>query len=553
MKGKVYLAVRGAVERLIKEGRLKEGPIPEIMIQTPPDQRYGDFSTNIAMLLASSQGISSRDIAMMLRDRIEDEAFERVEVAGPGFLNFFIRDSEWPKLLSHIHSRREDYGSSDLGKGKRVLVEFVSANPTGPLHLGHGRGAALGDSLCRILSYCGFEVVREFYINDAGRQIELLGRSIYSVWKRKRDPNYPFPEDGYRGSYIEELSDVIEKVHSLESLNEEEAIKLCAEVGSRKMLDEIRRDLELFRCPFDIWFSEKRLYGSGSLKRVLDRYSRYIYEKDGALWFKTSLFGDTKDRVLKKRDGVFTYFASDISYHLDKWERGFDRAINIWGADHHGYIDRIKAALKACSIDEGWLSVLLIQLVKLYREGKEVRMSKRAGDYVTLKELIDEVGVDAVRFVFLTKSHDSPLDFDVDLVKRKDSENPVYYVQYAHARACSIFRKAEAEGIRVEASEYPLDLLTLSEETQIIKILSEFPYLLKDICRTFQVHRLTYYLQELASLFHRYFNMGNRDPKLRVLSSEREMSIARLVLTDMVRAVIAKGLSLLGVSAPERM
>ncbi|MBW2203527.1 MAG: arginine--tRNA ligase, partial [Deltaproteobacteria bacterium] len=451
---------------------------------------------------------------------------------------------------------KEDYGRNDAGSGEKVLVEFVSANPTGPLHLGHGRGAALGDTLCRILSFCGYGVEREFYINDAGEQVRLLGESIFCRFRQVHDPDYPFPENGYHGDYILDLAKAISQEAELNDLSEEDARIYCAQKGREMMLEEIKGDLIRFRVAFDGWYSEMDLHRSGLLQDTLGAIKEkgYLYEKDGALWIRTSGLGDDKDRVIRKSDGQFTYFASDIAYHLQKHERGFTKAIDIWGADHHGYIPRMKASLSAQGVSDEWLSVMLIQLVKLWEGGQEIRMSKRAGTFVTLKELMDDVGVDAVRFVFLMKNHESPLDFDIDLVKKEDSDNPVYYVQYAHARICSIFRKAEAEGIFVP--DKPGDLskhLVLEEELAFIRAMAGFPSLLKEICVTLEPHRLTYYLTDLAALFHRYFNLGTKISDHRIITGDKVLTQARLFLAEGVRTVIANGLNLLGIEAPEKM
>jgi arginyl-tRNA synthetase len=479
-----------------------------------------------------------------------------INIAGPGFINFIIKRDKWLDLLNSIVNLRDKYGRNIPNSEEKILFEFVSANPTGPLHLGHGRGAALGDTICRILSFRGYDVVREFYINDAGIQVRLLGESIFSRWKQLSDPGYPFPENGYHGDYIFELAKEISSENNLIDIETEEAVSLCAEMGKDKMLKGIKKDLELFRVSFDRWFSETDLFSSGKLEKSLKKIKEKgkIYEKDGATWIETTAFGDDKDRVIKKQNGQFTYFSSDISYHIDKWERGFTSAVNIWGADHHGYVQRVKAALVANDIEESWLSILLVQLVKLWEGGQEIKMSKRSGQYVTVRELIEEVGVDAVRFVFLTKSHDSPLDFDIDRVKRHDSENPVYYVQYAHARICSIFRKAESEDISLpENPSVILNRLEMDEEMQLIRVMAEFPSLLEDICKTYEAHRLTYFLTELASIFHRYFNLGNKNPENRIITDDSTLSQARLYLAEAVRAVIYNGLTLLGIDSPERM
>jgi len=558
MKSKVDAILKATIEDCFDRGLLSRAPVPPYVIEIPNNPEHGHFATNVSMVLASGQRRRPTDIAETIAGNLKDDRrlLESVEIAGPGFINFRIRTEEWCRLLAGIGSLKGDYGRNDAGRGEKVLVEFVSANPTGPLHLGHGRGAALGDTLCRILAFCGHDVVREFYINDAGAQVRLLGESIYSRFRQISDPEYPFPENGYHGDYIPDLAHAISRMKNLNDLPQEAAVDYCAQKGKEMMLKEIETDLTRFRVAFDVWSSETALHESGLLRETLQmiRADGYLYEKDGATWIKTSQFGDDKDRVIRKKDGQLTYFAADIAYHLQKYGKGFTRAVNIWGADHHGYVPRIKAALSAHGVSEDWLSVMLIQLVKLWEGGQEIKMSKRAGSFVTLRELIDAVGEDAVRFVFLTKSHDSPLDFDMDLVKKRDSDNPVYYVQYAHARICSIFRKAEAEGIPHLTT--PGDLLRrliLEEELAMIRLMADFPSLLTEICATLEPHRLTYYLTDLAARFHRYFNLGTKVPECRVVTTDTALTQARLVLADGVRTVIANGLRLLGVEAPEQM
>jgi arginyl-tRNA synthetase len=557
MKEKLDAILKATLQRCFRQEGLRPVPLPDYVIEIPNNPAHGHFATNLPLALASSQKRNPRQIADVILGHLQDEegVLEKVEVAGPGFLNFTICDSQWHTVLSLILQDRDSYGKSEAGGGQRCLVEFVSANPTGPLHLGHGRGAALGDTLCRILSFCGYRPTREFYINDAGQQVRILGESIFSRWKQQHDPEAPFPENGYRGEYVVDLAKAISEGVELEGMSRDEAVAVCAEKGKQIMLQNIKRDLERFRVTFEEWSSESDLYKSGQIEKALDSLHNqgYLYETGGALWIRSSQFGDDKDRVIRKRDGDFTYFASDIAYHLEKHRRGFEKAINIWGADHHGYVPRLKAALSANGLSEGWLSVMLIQMVKLWRGNQEVKMSKRAGDFVTLDELLEEVGVDAVRFIFLTKSHDSTLDVDIELVKKQESENPVYYVQYAHARICSIFRKAAAEGVPLPDPEPGLlRFLELDEEMALVRQMAEFPPLLMDICKTLEPHRLTYYLHGLAASFHRYFNLGNKSPEYRIVGRD-ERSRARLLLAEAVRTVIANGLGLLGVSTPERM
>jgi arginyl-tRNA synthetase len=558
MKRKLDRLLQEAVRKCVETGKLKEASLPQYVIEVPNNSNHGHFATNLPLVLAASQKKRPRDLAAAIVENLEDRErlIEKVDIAGPGFINFTIMSHQWRVLLGEILALGTDYGRSDLGAGQKVLVEFVSANPTGPLHLGHGRGAALGDTLCRILGFTGHDVVREFYINDAGQQVQLLGQSVYSRWRQTSDPGYPFPENGYHAEYIVDLAREISGEVDLGALEPDEAVARCARLAKERMLDEIKRDLAEFRVAFDLWSSESDLYASGLIDRTLEslREKGDLYEEEGALWIRTSSFGDDKDRVIRKSDGQYTYFAPDIAYHIEKWKRGFTKAINIWGADHHGYVQRMKAALKTNGIREDWLSVLLLQLVKLWRGGEEVKMSKRAGLYVTLKELVEEVGVDSARFVFLTKNHDSPLDFDIDLVKKQDADNPVYYVQYAHARISSVFRKAASEGLSLPGRPGAvLERLRLEEEMALIRLMADFPNLLEDIARTLEPHRLTYYLAELASLFHKYFNLGTKESEKRIVSEDQALSQARLCLIEGLRIVISNGLRLLGIHAPERM
>ncbi|MCP4682346.1 MAG: arginine--tRNA ligase, partial [Desulfobacterales bacterium] len=428
MKSQLRTVLETTIDYCFDQGLLVRTTVPDYIIEVPNNPDHGHFATNLPLTLTSSQKRSPKEIAATIVENLKDPQYllEKTDIAGPGFINFTISANKWHTTLKRILDQKDDYGRTKMGSDEKVLVEFVSANPTGPLHVGHGRGAALGDTLCRILSLCGYDVVREFYINDAGQQISLLGESIFSRFKQTHDPDYPFPENGYHGDYISGLAGIISEEIDLNSMDQQEAVDLCARKGRERNLEDIKNDLALFKVRFDTWYSESNLFDSGLLMDTLDmiKAKGQLYEEDSALWIKTSDFGDDKDRVIRKKDGKFTYFASDIAYHLEKHRKGYTKAINLWGADHHGYVPRMKAALSAHGISKDWLSIMLIQLVKLWKGNKEIKMSKRAGAYVTLHDLIDEVGVDAARFVFLTKNHDSTLDFDIDLVKKENNDNP---------------------------------------------------------------------------------------------------------------------------------
>lgn len=542
--------VKEKVESAIREiyGEELVGVVERASFEKPKKKEYGDFATNVAFLLAKELRQKPFFIANELLGKLKSmEEFEKVEVAGGGFINFFFSQNFYVEILKKV--LHEDFYLSNTGKGERVLLEYVSANPTGPLHVGHGRGAVVGDVLYRVMKLTGYKPEREFYINDAGRQIKLLGVSIYARIKELLGEEYPFPEDGYRGEYIVEVAKkLLELKPNILSLPEEEAVEIAAQFGKEELLKEIQKDLKDLKVEFDSWFSEKSLYEKGEVERVLKLLEEkgLIYEKEGALWLKTTLFGDDKDRVVRRSNGEYTYFASDIAYHYNKIERGYDRAIDIWGADHHGYIPRVKAAIQALGKDPDWLEVVLIQLVKLFKNGEEVKMSKRAGNFVTLRWLMDEVGVDAVRFFFLLKRHDTPLDFDIDLALSTKNENPVYYVQYAHARLCSILDKAKERGF--SPSEEKLELLSSEEERELIAGCYSLKYELELVAERREPHRLTYYLIDLASKLHRFYN------KHRVIDEEnKELSMARLALIEAVRKTINLGLDILNVAAPRRM
>ena len=554
MKERIKTIIEDAVNRAWGAGRLPSADIPAIEIDEPRVEAHGDFSTNIAMVSASIQKMAPRRIAEIILTHMEDPEglVEKTDIAGPGFINFFIAPSAWSPILKTIHEADARYGACNLGAGKRVQVEFVSANPTGPLHVGHGRGAAVGDSVANILLFCGYDVEKEYYINDSGRQIATLGRSVYLRMKQLSGDPAGFPEDCYQGDYILALAEKLNAEHPeiLRSEREEAIIDRCARFAAAEILSGIRSDLADFGVFFDNWFSEQGLYDAGRVDAVIEngRRRRTMYEKDGALWFTTARFGDEKDRVVVRQNGRTTYFASDIAYHQDKFSRGFDKVIDVWGADHHGYIPRMTAAIEAAGCDRDQFRVILVQLVNLLRGGQPVAMSTRAGEFVTLKDVVREVGRDAARFIFLTRHYESPLDFDLEVAKQQTNDNPVYYVQYVHARISSIMEKGRERGVgHATWDDAILSRLDSPEDLQLIKALGRYPDVVKSSADFLEPHRITYYLMNLASVFHAYYT------RHRVLTDTPELTNSRLYLVAAVQKVIRNGLSLLGVSAPEKM
>ena len=496
---------------------------------------------------------SPREVAGIIKQAIEahSELIEKVEVAGPGFINLFIKPVRWAGLLQEITTLRQDYGKSSYGAKKKVQVEFVSANPTGPLHIGHGRGAAVGDTLVRILDAAGFDVAAEYYINDIGNQMNNLGLSVLARYKEIHGKDSLFPESGYKGDYIKDIAQEMIKIHgdALLDKDHDEAVKVCREYAAQVILEGIKEDLGLFNVHFHKWFSESSLYHDHKVEDALEylKEKDLSYEADGALWFKTSHFGDEKDRVLKKQDGSLTYFAPDIAYHKDKLDRGFAQVIDIWGADHHGYVPRMKAAITALGATEDCFHALLIQLVSLVRDHKPVSMSTRSGEFVTLREIINEVGKDVARYFFMMRKCDAQLVFDLDLAKKKSDENPVYYIQYAHARICSIIRNAAEQGFAPTLEGANLELLVGGDDLDLIKVLAGYPDIVVSAASDLEPHRIAFYLLDLATAFHRFYNRN------RVITEDVPLTSARLVLIDAVRQVIANALALMGIDAPESM
>jgi arginyl-tRNA synthetase len=547
--------VRKGLEKCFADGSLTSGEIPAIVIEKPAHEEHGDFATNVAMLMARNEKKAPRAIAEILVNHLDESGniFDRIDIAGPGFINFQIKAEFWQNTLKAVAATGDSYGRSRIGAGKKVQVEFVSANPTGPLHIGHGRGAATGDAIASVLSAAGFDVFREYYINDAGNQMNTLGKSIYLRYLELFGQKLEFPENCYQGDYIKDIArDAITKFgDKYTGIDEQEAVQFFAGFGGDIILKGIDADLRDFGITFDNWYSEQSLFDEGKVDKALELMKKkgLIYEQEGAFWFRTTDFGDDKDRVVVRSNGATTYFASDIAYHFEKFERGFDWVIDVWGADHHGYVPRLKGVVKGHDRNPEDLKIILVQLVALLRDGVPIAMSTRSGEFVTLKEVVNEVGRDAARFFFLMRRSDSQLDFDLELAKRQSTDNPVYYVQYAHARICSIFENALEKGLTLptDIDSVHLDKLTTGDEMAIIGKINAFPEIVEGSALNFEPHRLTYYLQELAGQFHSFYN------KNRVIGEDADLSIARLFLLKCIGQTLKNALSILGISAPERM
>lgn len=553
MKDQLRLAIKSALQQCYADDSLTSGKLPdEIQLEIPKNPDHGDFSTNLAMTLAKPERKAPRKIAEALVAVLQGNPLcDKIEIAGPGFINFRLAATCWYEVLDQVMAQGDNYGRSQIGAGTKIQVEFVSANPTGPLHVGHGRGAVVGDAVAAVLQAAGFEVQREYYINDAGKQILILGRSILLRLRELQGETIEFPEDGYQAGYVVELAAKYRSEQGeLLDVSETEAIEICSRFGVEEILKWIETDLKAFGIQFDHWYSEKSLHDRGMVAQELAKLKEkgLSFEEDDALWLRTTKFGDDKDRVLIKSDGSHTYFASDVAYHMEKFDRGFDRVIDVWGADHHGYIPRMKAMLAGLGHPPEDLEVLLIQMVNLLRDGKPYIMGKRSGNFITLKEVVSEVGRDACRFFFLMRRCDSQLDFDLELAKQQSSDNPVYYVQYAHARICSINRNAAEAGIKqAQSGQLDYSRLELAEELALVKQLARFPETVVGAALNYEPHRVVFYLQDLAAQFHSYYN------RHRVLVDDLETTRVRLYLVNSVRTVLANALRLLGLSAPEKM
>ncbi|WP_455675517.1 arginine--tRNA ligase [Pradoshia sp.] len=546
--------IKGEIKQAVmKAGLAAEEEIPSVILELPKDKAHGDYSTNMAMQLTRIAKKAPRAIAEAIIENFDTTkaSISKIEIAGPGFINFYLDNSYLTDLIPAILEAKEAYGESNVGKGEKIQVEFVSANPTGDLHLGHARGAAVGDSLSNILDKAGWDVSREYYINDAGNQINNLAYSVEARYKQALGLEAEMPEDGYHGEDIINIGKRLAEEFGDKILDksDEERFKFFREYGLKYEMEKLKKDLESFRVPFDVWFSETSLYEDGKIMPALEllREKGYIYEMDGATWFRSTEFGDDKDRVLIKNDGSYTYLLPDIAYHKNKLERGFDKLINIWGADHHGYIPRMQAAIQAMGHTKDTLEVEIIQLVHLFKNGEKMKMSKRTGKAVTMRDLMEEVGLDAVRYFFAMRSADSHMDFDLDLAVSQSNDNPVYYAQYAHARICSILRQGEEMGITLDG-DVDYSQIGSEKEIDLLKKLGEFPQAVAEAAEKRMPHRVTNYIFDLASTFHSFYNAD------KVLDLEHpERSKARLALVQAAKITLANAMKLIGVSAPERM
>ncbi len=582
MKDQLQELLTKCVQDLISKGILNEMP-SKIRIDHTKDNSHGDYATNIALMLSKQAKMSPVELAKIIIDQFEQKNFiKKIEIAGPGFINFFISQESSSSIVNEILAQAASYGCSDIGQGKKVLLEYVSANPTGPLHVGHGRGAAYGATVSNLLRNAGFIVDNEYYVNDAGRQMDILTVSIYLRYLTICGEDLRFPDNGYQGQYINDIaqgiyetsgqkfhlkSDLVfenvcrdgteggdKEVHIDQLIEKAKSIlgdgfKAVFEVGIESILSGIKNDLAEFGVVFEKWFSEQSLIDSGLSESCISKLkdSKNLYEKDGALWFKTTNYGDEKDRVVVRDNGNHTYFASDIAYHLEKLDRGYDKIINVWGADHHGYIPRVKASIEALGHNSDKLEILLVQFANLYRGGSKVQMSTRSGSFVTLEDLRAEVGNDAARFFYILRKSEQHMDFDLDLAKSKTNENPVYYIQYAHARICSVFKQADEKELELDVSQANLSLLTEEIEKDILRELSRFRSVLESSAIQYEPHQLAYYLRDLSNHFHSYYNA------CKFIVDDKNLTQARLALINATQQILKNGLSILGVGAPESM
>ena len=551
IKEKITEAIVCVLEKAQKEDVLGAATLPKIELSVPPRKELGDFATNFAMQAAKQFKQNPRIIAQFIKDNIEKNLFEKIEIEGPGFINFYLKSGSIYEVLDAIIKKGENYGTiSSKKESRKILVEYVSANPTGPLHVGHGRGAAVGSALVNLLRAAGENVSSEYYINDAGNQIDNLAASVNARYLELLNIPCDFPDDGYHGQDIIDTAERIVKTDKDKylSMPTNERLAIFKDLALKEKLAILKEDLEAFNVHFDTWFSEKTLHTENEIKKCCDDLLTrgFMYESEGALWLKSTEFGDDKDRVVIRENKVPTYLAADIAYHKNKFERGFDSLINLWGADHHGYIPRMKAACEALGYKGDQLEVLVLQMVSLMRDGEIVKMSKRTGQSITLNEVIEEVGTDAARFFFIMRSIDSHLEFDLNLAKEETKKNPVYYIQYAHARICSIFASLKESGIEIK-SEYELSLLTHEKELELIKKICAYEEEVKLAAKNYAPHKIAHFTYELAVQFHSFYDA------CRILGVDENVQVARIYLVQAVRNCLKHALNILGVSAPEKM
>lgn len=586
MKETIADVLQQAVATCQQAGTLPEDLTPNIQVDRARDKAHGDFASNLAMTLAKPAKMKPRDIAdLIVASLPASDVIDKVEIAGPGFINFYLKADAQHAVIPEVLTKGNDFGRCKLGEGKRIQVEFVSANPTGPLHVGHGRGAAYGAAVANLYKAIGYDVHCEYYVNDAGRQMNILAASVWLRYLELGGEELPFPANGYKGDYVQDIAASLRRengdhmdhswteiskglpkdeadggdkeeyidavINRMKTLLHADQYRLVFDVGLNYILDDIRDDLEHFGVVYDEWYSERSLTENGAVNLAIERLQKsgHTYEKQGAIWFKSSDYGDEKDRVLVRDNGQTTYFASDIAYHMNKLERGYDRVIDVWGADHHGYVPRVKAALEALGDDPNKLDVLLVQFAVLYRSGEKVQMSTRSGEFVTLRQLRKEVGSDAARFFYVMRKCEQHLDFDLDLAKSQSNDNPMYYIQYAHARVCSVMRQLEEKGYSFDKDNglSNLNLLAEPHETSLITRLARYPELIASAGQQHEPHQLVHYLRDLANEFHTYYNAHQ------FIVEDATIRDARLCLILAVRQVLANGLELLGVSAPESM
>lgn len=582
MRQHIIKLVSASIDKLRLESGLNIPKVTSIQIERTRDNKHGEFASNIAMTLTKAAGMKPRDLASKIVLHMPDSPFiEKVEIAGPGFINFFLTGTAHLQVINDIHEKKTNYGRSDLGKQQSILVEFVSTNPTGPLHVGHGRGAAYGASVANLLEVAGYKVSKEYYVNDAGRQMDILAISVFLRYLGLCGASIPFPLKAYQGDYIQVISEQLFKKHknalnidldddtrqSWQQADDESKLDLIIDFAKTKLgeknyrvfhsaalkdiLKDIKEDLEEFGIHFDNWFSEQALVDSNQINDCIKRMQATgeIYEKEGALWFRSSHYGDEKDRVVVRENGQITYFASDIAYHINKYDRGFDTVINVWGADHHGYISRVKAALQASGKDPKNLEILLVQFAVLFRGKEKVSMSTRSADYVTLRDLRTEVGNDAARFFYVTRKSDQHLDFDLELAKSTSNDNPVYYIQYAHARVSSVMRQMQGKGLEFDFEQAinHFHLLVEEHEMTLLRTLARYPEIIESAAEKYEPHQICYYLRNLANDFHSYYNSHQ------FIIDDKGLRLARIGLILATQQVIKNGLSIIGVSAPDTM